>query len=120
MPINPDADGKAGGPVARSWTARDALLYAVGIGAAGGFDKPVLRGPCTYGFTGRALRHSPCNGERIRFRSMNTWFSRPVPGDTLTVSMWADGERCALPHHQPELRGVDRPRALHVRMTVRA
>ena len=91
MPINPDADGKAGGPLSRSWTSRDALLDAVGIGAAGGFDKPILRVPCTYGFTGRALRHSPCNGERLRFRSMNAWFSRPVPGDTRTVSMWADG-----------------------------
>ncbi len=33
MPINPDAVGKTGGPVSRSWTSKDALLYAVGIGA---------------------------------------------------------------------------------------
>ena len=33
MPINPDAVGETGGPVTRSWTSKDALLYAVGIGA---------------------------------------------------------------------------------------
>ncbi len=33
MPINPDAVGTEGGPVKRSWTSKDALLYAVGVGA---------------------------------------------------------------------------------------
>ena len=33
MPINPDAVGETGGPATRSWTSKDALLYAVGIGA---------------------------------------------------------------------------------------
>ena len=33
MPINPDAVGATGGPVSRNWTSKDALLYAVGIGA---------------------------------------------------------------------------------------
>ena len=33
MPINPDAVGETGGPVKRSWNSKDALLYAVGIGA---------------------------------------------------------------------------------------
>jgi len=33
MPINPDAVGAQGGPVRRSWTSKDALLYAVGVGA---------------------------------------------------------------------------------------
>ncbi|GIT40003.1 MAG: hypothetical protein Ct9H300mP8_11990 [Gammaproteobacteria bacterium] len=33
MPINPDAVGKTGGPVKRSWNSKDPLLYAVGIGA---------------------------------------------------------------------------------------
>ena len=45
-------------------------------------------------FTGRALLHSLCGGDPSRFRSMNARFSKPViPGDTLTVSMWADGNR---------------------------
>ncbi len=33
MAINPDAVGATGGPTERSWTFRDSLLYAVGIGA---------------------------------------------------------------------------------------
>ena len=33
MPINPDAVGATSDPVQISWTSKDALLYAVGIGA---------------------------------------------------------------------------------------
>ena len=33
MPINPAAVGAKGQPSRRSWTSKDALLYAVGIGA---------------------------------------------------------------------------------------
>ena len=36
MPINPDALGTEGDPVTASWTSKDALLYAVGIGAGTG------------------------------------------------------------------------------------
>jgi acyl dehydratase len=59
-----------------------------------GFDRPILHGLCTYGFTGRALLHALCDGEPDRFRSMEGRFSAPVlPGDDLTVSMWVeDGE----------------------------
>ncbi|MBA3653555.1 MAG: MaoC family dehydratase N-terminal domain-containing protein [Actinobacteria bacterium] len=54
-----------------------------------GFEKPILHGLCTYGFTGRALLHTLCGSDPARFGSMEGRFSRPVyPGDTLTVSMW--------------------------------
>ncbi len=33
MPINPDAVGEKSEPSQRSWTSKDALLYAVGVGA---------------------------------------------------------------------------------------
>jgi len=33
MPINPDAVGAKGAPIRRSWSSKDALLYAVGVGA---------------------------------------------------------------------------------------
>ncbi len=57
-----------------------------------GFEKPILHGLCSYGFTGRALLHGLCGGDPARFRSMEARFSKPVlPGDTLTVSIWADG-----------------------------
>ena len=33
MPIDPKAVGLTGGPVRRSWNSKDALLYALGVGA---------------------------------------------------------------------------------------
>jgi acyl dehydratase len=58
-----------------------------------GFDRPILHGLCTYGFTGRALLHTVCGSDPARFRSMAGRFSRPTyPGDTLTVSMWNEAE----------------------------
>jgi acyl dehydratase len=54
-----------------------------------GFDRPILHGLCSYGFTGRALLHSVCASDPRTFRSMQARFSRPTyPGDTLTVSVW--------------------------------
>jgi acyl dehydratase len=58
-----------------------------------GFDRPILHGLCTYGFTGRALLHAVCGSDPTRFRSMAGRFSRPTyPGDTLTISIWSDGD----------------------------
>jgi acyl dehydratase len=54
-----------------------------------GFDKPILHGLCTYGFTGRLLLHALCGSDPARFVSMKGRFSKPVwPGDTLTVRVW--------------------------------
>ena len=73
---------------------RNPLHSDPSFAAMGGFEKPILHGLCTYGFTGRALLHSLCASDPSRFRSMNARFSRPVvPGDELTISMWADGNR---------------------------
>ena len=63
--------------------------------AMAGFERPILHGLCTYGFTGRALLHTLCESDPDRFVSMAGRFSKPVfPGDDLTVSMWelGDGE----------------------------
>ena len=60
--------------------------------AMGGFDRPILHGLCTYGFTGRALLHSLCASESARFSHMEGRFSSPVfPGEALTVSIWETG-----------------------------
>jgi len=57
-----------------------------------GFERPILHGLCSYGFSGRALLHGLCGGDPARFRSMEARFSKPVlPGDALTVSIWVDG-----------------------------
>ena len=61
----------------------------------GGFERPILHGLCSYGFTGRALLHSICKSDPSRFRSMDARFSKPVmPGDELVVSMWVEGDEC--------------------------
>ena len=71
---------------------RNPLHSDPSFAAMGGFDKPILHGLCTYGFTGRALLQALCGGDPSRFRSMNSRFSRPViPGDELTISIWVDG-----------------------------
>ena len=61
-----------------------------------GFERPILHGLCTYGFTGRALLHLVCGSDPARFGAMRARFSKPtMPGDTLTVSVWDVGERAA-------------------------
>src|SRR5690606_26233644 len=61
--------------------------------AMAGFDRPILHGLCTYGFTGRALLHTVCEGDPARFRSMAGRFSKPVfPGEPLTVRIWREGD----------------------------
>jgi acyl dehydratase len=58
-----------------------------------GFDRPILHGLCTYGFTGRALLHTLCGSDPARFGAMHGRFSRPTyPGDTLTISIWSDAD----------------------------
>jgi acyl dehydratase len=58
-----------------------------------GFDKPILHGLCSYGYTGRALLHGVCDGDPARFKHMEARFSTPVyPGDRLDVRIWVDGD----------------------------
>jgi acyl dehydratase len=88
-----------------SYTTRtdQALLYRLNgdrnplhsdpkFAARGGFPKPILHGLCTYGFTGRALLHAVCGSDPARFKAIEGRFSHPVmPGDTLDVKIWVDG-----------------------------
>ena len=72
---------------------RNPLHSDPAFAAMGGFDRPILHGLCTYGFTGRALLHTLCGSDPSRFRGMEGRFSSPVlPGEALTVSMWVDGD----------------------------
>ena len=60
--------------------------------ALAGFDRPILHGLCTYGFTGRALLHTMCDSDPAKFRSMEGRFASPVfPGEQLTIEMWNEG-----------------------------
>jgi acyl dehydratase len=61
-----------------------------------GFDRPILHGLCTYGFTGRGLLHMVCGSDPARFGAMRARFSKPtMPGDTLTISVWDISDRAA-------------------------
>jgi len=72
---------------------RNPLHSDPSFAAAAGFDKPILHGLCTYGFTGRALLGALCAGDPARFASMDARFTSPVwPGDTLTVAIWVTGD----------------------------
>ncbi len=72
---------------------RNPLHSDPAFAAKGGFDKPILHGLCTYGFTGRALLRSLCGMDPARFGSMEGRFTAPVlPGDDLTVKVWEDGD----------------------------
>lgn len=58
-----------------------------------GYDRPILHGLCTYGFTGRALLHTLCGSDPAKFKKMSGRFSNPViPGQTITIKMWVDGQ----------------------------
>lgn len=71
---------------------RNPLHSDPAFAARAGFDRPILHGLCTYGFSGRALLHAVAGSDPARFASMSGRFSSPVfPGETLTVSIWVDG-----------------------------
>ncbi len=71
---------------------RNPLHSDPAFAAMGGFDRPILHGLCTYGFTGRALLHSLCGSDPARFGHIEGRFSSPVlPGETLRISIWETG-----------------------------
>lgn len=54
-----------------------------------GFDRPILHGLCTFGFTGRAVLHGTLGGDPARLTALRARFAAPVlPGDTLHVELW--------------------------------
>jgi acyl dehydratase len=76
---------------------RNPLHSDPSFAAMGGFDRPILHGLCTYGFTGRALLHTLCGSDANRFRHIEGRFASPVlPGDALTVAMWEIGDGAAV------------------------
>lgn len=84
--------------------------------ALAGFDRPILHGLCTYGFTGRALLHTLCDSDPTRFAAMEGRFSSPVfPGEPLTVRMWnvSDGVAVFRTHGGDDRVVVDQGRCEH-------
>jgi acyl dehydratase len=72
---------------------RNPLHTDPSFAAMGGFDRPILHGLCSYGFTGRALLHSLCASDPSKFHHVEARFAAPVmPGDRLTIRMWGIGD----------------------------
>ena len=68
---------------------RNPLHTDPSFAALGGFDRPILHGLCTYGFTGRALLAHLCDNDPARFHHIEGRFSSPVmPGESLTIRTW--------------------------------
>lgn len=78
------------------------------MAAAGGFDRPILHGLCSFGIAGRVLEAEAARegsalyaavarlGGSVRLRGLRGRFTKHVfPGDTLVVEAWVVGERPA-------------------------
>ena len=72
---------------------RNPLHSDPAFAALGGFDRPILHGLCSYGFTGRALLHTLCESDPSRFQHIEARFASPVlPGEALTIRAWKTGD----------------------------
>lgn len=86
---------------------RNPLHSDPAFAAFGGFDRPILHGLCTYGYSGRAVLHSVMGSDPARFKSMDGRFTSPVlPGEALTVKIWEDGGSAIFQTFGPDGRVV--------------
>ncbi|MDE5458632.1 3-alpha,7-alpha,12-alpha-trihydroxy-5-beta-cholest-24-enoyl-CoA hydratase [Bradyrhizobium sp. CSA112] len=68
-----------------------------------GFPKPILHGMCTYGLTCRAVLQTYADYDPSAFQRHRVRFSAPVfPGETITVSLWKDGNSISFEAHVRE------------------
>ncbi len=58
----------------------------------GGFEKPIIHGLCSSGFTARMVYEKYCNGDPKNLARFSTRFlSHVFPGETYVVEIWKDG-----------------------------
>ena len=58
-----------------------------------GFPQPILHGLCTYGIAGYALLKVICDYDVEKFGRLSVRFSAPtLPGDTLRIEIWRNGD----------------------------
>ena len=62
-----------------------------------GFEKPIMHGLCTYGYSCRALMKSLTPGAPEKVRRLKCRFSRPLyPGDPIKIQIWKTDENKAV------------------------
>lgn len=63
------------------------------VARAGGFDKPILHGLCTFGMAATAALFELAGGDPNGMRGFRARFTAPVfPGETLRIEIWRGGE----------------------------
>jgi len=63
------------------------------VARAGGFERPILHGLCTFGVACHALVGEVLDYEAERLKKMRLRFSAPIyPGETVRVEYWRDGD----------------------------
>ena len=63
------------------------------VARAGGFDKPILHGLCSYGIVGRAVLKLLCDNAPARLKRLDVRFASPAyPGETIRTEVWREGD----------------------------